>query len=211
MIPEQPTDAEAKALLMAMPPGVTRARQVMAAIKNAQAGFVTWEYNAPRGITWREHRETFVDALHMGLRFCGTDTRDEWVLVGGLGLGLLRQLSIFWPAPPVEIESLLYIGTLEGTTDVYTIVRNSAYIPDADFYVGVNMACARGAIQNALPVTTVKFDEQGTPIRPLVREADPAMMPDPNDNCEGDDEEEPPPRRPQRPARRPMDDLIEEF
>ena len=53
MIPENPTEAEAKAALMAVPSGVTRARQVMAAIKHPQAGFVTWDYSAPRGITWR--------------------------------------------------------------------------------------------------------------------------------------------------------------
>jgi len=213
MIPENPTEAEAKAALMAVPSGVTRARQVMAAIKHPQAGFVTWDYSAPRGITWREHRETFIDGVHTGLRFCGTDTRDEWLLVGGLGLSVLRALNVFWPVPPVEIESLLYIGTLEGTADVYTIVRNSQYIPDEDFYTGVNMACARGVIQNAPISVNVKFDEQGQPIRPP-REVDPAMMPDPavdaNDDCEcGEDEPPPPPPR-RRPARRPLNDLIDE-
>lgn len=151
---DNPTDEQAKAILMAVPPYLlgTQAKYDLIQ-KGGERGFVAWDASPERNTTWTEHRQTFLSAIHTGLSFCRTDALDEWAIMGVMAFALVRSLDGFVPVAPVDCYPLVYVGQLCLTTRIYVINRKltmKGMIPS--FYVGVHDECCIGCIQNGYPV-----------------------------------------------------------
>lgn len=157
MIPESPTESQAKALLDAMQPPTIGVTALLRAMQNANAGFVTWDATPPAGESPANHRNTLLDAFHTCFSFCQTDTRSEWAVVGAAVLVYVRGLWCFRQAyPPGECEPLVWVGTLRSINVYVPSVTAQIRLPISDervvclggngFYAGVSDRCCRGLI-----------------------------------------------------------------
>lgn len=151
MIPEDPTEDQAKCLLAKLNPGSVGVKVIAQALQNAYCGFVVWDAQPLTGISYRIHKFSFVDAINTGLAFCGTDTRNEWAVLGPSALVVMRSLPPFVPCvPSIECAPFVYIGMV-GFTHLYVYQRE--FIPPDgklnEWCVGVADKAARGLIQNS--------------------------------------------------------------
>lgn len=143
------SEDEIKALLMELPPPTIGVGMIVEAMGNANAGFVVWDATPPRDVPYHQHRMSFLEAIHTGLAFCGTDTRDEWCVLGATGLILMRSMPEFIQCKPVVCGPLVYVGR-HRTTFVYTDARERRPPRGGnEFVVGVAEKAARGLIQNS--------------------------------------------------------------
>lgn len=114
---------------------------LLAMIEKANDGFVVWDSVPPTGISYQLHKLTMIDAIMTGLKFCGTNCIDDWAVLGGAALAVIRTLEMFVEKPERGRGKLNFVGML-GQVKVY------AY-PTAEqdkFWVGNANKCCMGAI-----------------------------------------------------------------
>lgn len=137
MIPDDPTEAQAKDAVLTVCPALLRLRDVYAAIAvQNPRGVVCWESMREHAAEPRNHLESLWAALCLGWQFSETDMRDEWLLIGHTVLTWLRQLPRFVPEEPVSDGKTVYIGKVSGV-NVYTPIRGSTLLDTNHFYTGV--------------------------------------------------------------------------
>lgn len=121
-----------------------RLTQIERLCVTADRGFVVWDATPPVGISSEEHKLSFVDAIMMGLTFCGTLLRDEWLLVGPNQLGLVRTLPAFEHSTGENIGHAMRIGTLHDIVSVYFSFK----IASNQFWMGTTDRAAQGEVRN---------------------------------------------------------------
>jgi hypothetical protein len=104
---------------MAACPGAIGIDHIIRGCGCADAGFVVWNNKPPAGTPWHAHRDTLIEAMHTALAFCGTDTRDEWCVLGSGALILMRSITGFEQVEAVPCPPFVYIGK-HKTTLMYT-------------------------------------------------------------------------------------------
>jgi len=110
---------------------------------------VVWDASPPSGVPWHIHRQSFMEAIHTALAFCGTDTRDEWCVLGAVPLLYMRSMPGFEQVEAVACHPFVYIGR-HKTTLMYTdAAQHRPPRGGNEFICGVRNRAARGLIQNA--------------------------------------------------------------
>jgi hypothetical protein len=143
------TELEAKARLMAVCPAAIGLDHIIQGCGHAEAGFVVWDASPPSGVPWHIHRQSFMEAIHTALAFCGTDTRDEWCVLGAVPLLYMRSMPGFEQVEAVACHPFVYIGR-HKTTLMYTdAAQHRPPRGGNEFICGVRNRAARGLIQNA--------------------------------------------------------------
>ena len=116
---------------------------LMPLIEKADAGYVVWDSAPPTGVNFQTHKFSLLDAILLGLSYCRTNTIDDWAVLGGSSLAVIRTLPHFAPMPEKSNGKLTQVGMLNG-------VKLFAY-PDAPreaFWMGHANQCCRGTVQN---------------------------------------------------------------
>ena len=152
---------EIKAYAMQLIPATVGISVIEQAIKDAAKpeakleGFVVWDANDGRA-----DAASFIESIHTALAFCGTDTRDEWVMLGTVPLLYMRSQPRFVQCEPVVCGSLIYIGR-HNLISVYTYPNDQPGANGAQFLAGIRLAkgcrVVRGLIQNSpmhVPIPT---------------------------------------------------------
>lgn len=118
-------------------------------VEAADAGFVTWDIRPPAGVSAQAHQLTFLEAVVLGLNFCRTDMRDEWMVLGANALTIVRSLPQYVYAEPTLCGEFVRIGTLQSVV-VYILARTARKGPiePDSFWVGVREVACRGRISN---------------------------------------------------------------
>lgn len=80
--------------------------------ENAAKGFVVWDATPPAGVTFTEHKQTFLDAVETALAFLHTNYRDEILLLGPIAASVVRTLPQFVEDEPVDKNRCIYLGKL---------------------------------------------------------------------------------------------------
>jgi len=143
------TEVEAKARLMAVCPGAVGIGHIIEGCRNADRGFVVWDASLPKDVPWHIHRQSFMQAIHTGLAFCGTDTRDEWCVLGAMALIYMRSMPGFEQVEAVACPPFVYIGK-HKTTLMYTdAAQHRPPRGSNEFVCGVGNRAARGEIESA--------------------------------------------------------------
>lgn len=147
---DEPTESAVKTQLAQMQPGTLGTAVIERALRNPDRGFVCWEAQANTKSQAYFHVRTFMNAIHTGLAFCGTDTRDEWCVLGPEALIAMRTMPGFEQCEPVVCGHLVYIGR-HRTTHMYVEVNTDKPLLGGNaFVVGVSDKAARGVINNGL-------------------------------------------------------------
>lgn len=99
-------------------------RHILTQLHNmAGAGVNSWDATLPPGVSWTEHKLSFVDAIIEldAFIFRATDrVMANWLVVGVQGMALLATHPQFDPAPHKnEVDGITFIGTLLGKYKVY--------------------------------------------------------------------------------------------
>ena len=99
-------------------------RHILTQLYNtAGAGVNSWDSTLPPGVSWTEHKLSFVDAIIEldAFIFRATDrVMANWLVVGVQGMALLCTHPQFDPAPHKnEVDGITFIGTLLGKYKVY--------------------------------------------------------------------------------------------
>jgi len=99
-------------------------RHILTQLHNmAGAGVNSWDSTLPSGVSWTEHKLSFVDAIIEldAFIFRATDrVMANWLVVGVQGMALLATHPQFDPAPHKnEVDGITFIGTLLGKYKVY--------------------------------------------------------------------------------------------
>lgn len=99
-------------------------RFVLAQLWNtATAGYNQWNATVPTGISFTEHKLSFVDAIHelsMFILRATARVRANWVLVGVQGAAILLNHPLFEPSPlKAEQDGVTFLGTLNKLYKVY--------------------------------------------------------------------------------------------
>ena len=99
-------------------------RHILTQLHNmAGAGVNSWDSTMPSGVSWTEHKLSFVDAITEldAFIFRATDrVMANWLVVGVQGMALLKGNPQFDPAPHKnEVDGITFIGTLMGQYKVY--------------------------------------------------------------------------------------------
>lgn len=156
---DTPTEAQVVAALSCVEPALMAVPEIVAACRDANAGFVCWDASLSTSQklnheTWLEHKYTLIDALVLGFAFCGTDLRSEWLVLGQLPMMIVRTLRNFVPAEPRVRLPLVYVGTLDTFVRVYVPVQNQKEleVKSSRFFTGVGCRAATGMVQN-VPVS----------------------------------------------------------
>lgn len=112
--------------------------------ETAKSGFVCWEPVPPAGISHWQHNMSFISAVMIGLTFCETKLKDEWLLIGTNTLQLVRCLPQFKTDRGEETDRAMRIGVL---CDVIVVYFSWKTDPDR-FYVGTTDKAAIGLVQS---------------------------------------------------------------
>ena len=99
-------------------------RHILTQLHNmAGAGVNSWDATLPSGVSWTEHKLSFVDAIIEldAFIFRATDrVMANWLVCGVQGMALLATHPQFDPAPHKnEVDGITFIGTLLGKYKVY--------------------------------------------------------------------------------------------
>jgi len=99
-------------------------RTILAQLWNlAGAGTNTWDANSPSGVTFTEHKLSFVDAINelsMFIYRATSRVMANWVLVGVQGAAILINHPLFEPASSkAEVDGVIFLGTLNKQYKVF--------------------------------------------------------------------------------------------
>jgi hypothetical protein len=99
-------------------------RHILTQLHNmAGAGANSWDATLPPGVSWTEHKLSFVDAIIEldAFIFRATDrVQANWLVVGIQGMALLKGHPLFEAAPHKnEVDGITFIGTLNGQYKTY--------------------------------------------------------------------------------------------
>lgn len=115
-------------------------REIINDIYNfASAGEVAWDKSVPAGISYTEHKLSFIDALIDASNMIFSATRRgqaNWVVAGVGVCNIIESLPTFAPAPGAlntqSATGIVKLGTLNGR---WTIFKDP-FLPSAKFIVG---------------------------------------------------------------------------
>jgi len=110
------------------------------------SGVVYWDARPPAGVSFTEHRSTFLYALTTALTFLETGSDDAWIMLGQIATDVVRGLPQFTPAQTYyEHSSCSLLGRI-GRLWVY-----SSSLIAADAWSVSRGSCRwNGLILNAL-------------------------------------------------------------
>jgi len=115
----------AQAMTEALKHGIDR-KVINDLINNAGAGSVTWDRTVPFGVSWTEHKQSFVDACSAAnnLVFAATKRGNTNFMVAGVAVcDIIETLPNFAPATNLAEmnpnSGVQFIGTLAGRFRVY--------------------------------------------------------------------------------------------
>lgn len=142
------SEQDVKARLMRVLPALVGTHHIEALLADPKAGVVTWDAMASGGMREFDHWLSFPKAIHTALAFCGTDTRNEWVVLGKSALVIMRSNPDFVQCDPIECGLLIYIGK-HKTISVYTQSTDTPQpIAGNTFVAGIRGKSARGLIHH---------------------------------------------------------------
>lgn len=109
------------------------------------SGAVYWDARPPAGVSFTEHRYTFLHAFITALTFLETESGDEWIILGQIATDVVRALTQFIPVQTYnECSSCSLLGRI-GRLRVY-----SSSLLAVDAWFVVRGGCSvKGLILNA--------------------------------------------------------------
>lgn len=183
-------EQDVKARLMRVMPALVGTHHIEALLADPKFGIVTFDAMAPSGVREFDHWLNFPKAIHTVLAFCGTDTRNEWVVLGRSALVMMRNNPDFEQCEPIECGQLIYVGK-HKTISVYTQSTDTPHpIAGNAFVAGIRGKSARGLIHHG-PIHEPVPPNVGVPIDDEDDGERVGMMPEP---CYEDEEMDPPKR-----------------
>lgn len=91
-------------------------------LASAGAGAVTFNLNAPAGISFTEHKLSFIDTLVQGSNLIYQKTRmaaGNWIVCGMNSSNIIETLPNFVPSSTANAQGVSKIGVLQGKWAVY--------------------------------------------------------------------------------------------
>lgn len=151
-LPDNPRDEHAEALWQSVHGPALRAPEIVAACRDARAGFVVWDSSLPADTNWEKHRTSMLSAFHLAFMFCKTSGLNEWLVLGDYAYQILRELPQYTAEMPVECAPLVYVGRITAIS-VYVPIHDYAEFYDSvrleGWFAGIGKSAARGLVSNS--------------------------------------------------------------